>query len=315
MRDYPQIYSQRDPRWANQRLGTVNGNTIGQAGCYDTCFAMKASFYGHLITPNALDDIFTNQNIYINDAGEHTQPSDLLADNSLTQVYPDVKFQQTYNFSSGPADLNLLKNLSNDPSTTVTLELDFDHDPNDGIQTHFVELHSFDDTSLRIYDPWDGLEKEFSQSYGTNPGLTIQKFVVYQGQIPQPVQSQPVLSDDDLRALSVIRDGYRSILLADGTHFGNEEAVARAGVDAINKLAQAQTDLDNANITINSLKAQLADFQASSTTQSLTDDVITPSQASILTPATPQIVVQEPIFSGKFAFLANLLYQFAKAIG
>ena len=62
MRTYPQIYSQRDPQWASQKLGTVIGATIGQYGCFITSFAMIARYYGHQITPNALNDIFTQKN-------------------------------------------------------------------------------------------------------------------------------------------------------------------------------------------------------------------------------------------------------------
>jgi len=174
MRTYPQIYSQRDPQWASQRLGTVDGATIGQYGCYITSFAMTAGYFGHQITPNALDDIFTNKQLYAN--------GDLINnDGDLSKVFPDILFQQAYDYSNNPADLNLLKQLLADDTLAVIIELDFDHDPNDGIQTHFVCLHDYDGTTFKIYDPWYGTDDDFSLHYGSNPAQTIQKFVVYKG--------------------------------------------------------------------------------------------------------------------------------------
>lgn len=174
MRTFPQIYSQRDSQWASQRLGTVDGVTIGQYGCYITSFAMIAGYFGHQISPNALDDIFTNKGLY-------TDGDLVKSDADLSQVFPDILFKQTYDYSNGPADLNLLQQLSADDSIAVILELDFDHDPNDGIQTHFVCLHEYDGNTFKIYDPWYGTDDDFSLHYGSNPSQTIQKFVVYKG--------------------------------------------------------------------------------------------------------------------------------------
>lgn len=174
MRNYPQIYSQRDPQWASQRLGTVNGATIGQYGCYITSFAMTACYFGHEIKPNALDDIFTNKQLYAD--------GDLISnDGDLSKVFPDIQFQKSYYYVNDPADLNLLKQLSSDDSLAIMLELDFDHDPTDGIQTHFVPLHEYDGNTLKIYDTWYGTDDDFSLHYGNNPTQTILKFVVYKG--------------------------------------------------------------------------------------------------------------------------------------
>src|SRR5258708_1266390 len=168
MRVFPAIYGQQDPRWNGQRLGTANGATIGAYGCYLTCFAMKAGYYGHPITPAPLDDLFTNRNLYTD--------GDEMSDAQLAAVYPDISFQHAYTYSGVPADLSLLKQLSADGALTVTLELDFDHDPNDGIQTHFVELQSYDGHTLLIVDPWYsdtngryGEVANFSAHYGGDP--------------------------------------------------------------------------------------------------------------------------------------------------
>lgn len=183
MRDYT-IYGQRDPRWSAQRLGTVNGSTLGAYGCYTTCFAMLACWGGHNVTPADLDNLFTDRGLYVS--------GNLCTDNILTKVYPDCQYQKTYNYASSLADLNLLKSLMADPLNNVILGLDFNHNPADGVQTHFVICQSFDGYTLVIADPWTGKVNNFSVLYGTNPAQTIQKFVVYR--ITPPAQPAPVVT-------------------------------------------------------------------------------------------------------------------------
>src|ERR1035437_9350383 len=125
MKQLPVVYSQRDPKWASQRLGTVDGSTIGAYGCYISSFSMMANFYGHSVTPAQLDDIYTNNGFYVN--------GNLCTDGSLQRAFADCVYQKTYSYTSSPADLNLLKSLLDDANTLVILELDFDHNPNDGI--------------------------------------------------------------------------------------------------------------------------------------------------------------------------------------
>lgn len=134
---------------------------------------MTAGYFHHEITPNALDDIFTNKKYYVS--------GNLLTDDALTKVFPEISYQKTYSYKDIPADLNLLKQLAQDDTLAIVLCIDFDHDPNDGIQTHFVCVHSYEGNNLKIYDPWYGTDDDFSLHYGNNPALTIQKFIVYKG--------------------------------------------------------------------------------------------------------------------------------------
>lgn len=181
MRQYPFIYSQRNSQWSGQRLGTVNGTTIGSDGCYITCFAMAASSCGHTINPPQLDDLFTNNHWYYNSKGTHTDPANLLADPDLEKAFPDIKYQKTYWFSDIPADLNILKNLLADSGNIVILEVDFNHNPSDGTQTHFVIAKECDGQNVTIIDPWYGSTNDFKTHYGDNPKQTIIKYIVYRG--------------------------------------------------------------------------------------------------------------------------------------
>lgn len=168
------IYSQRDPRWASQRLGTCDGTTIGGYGCYISSMAMVGSHFGHGETPADLDNIFTDRNLYVDGC--------LCVDNMLQSVFPEINYIETFDFSSRPADLSVLRNSYEDE---YIIEVDFDHNSNDGIQTHFVRFVSWDGQTLIIDDPWFGTEDNFATNYGTDFGTTIQKIVHYRG--PSPV--------------------------------------------------------------------------------------------------------------------------------
>jgi len=149
-------------------LGTAEGATISLFGCLICSFAAKACYYGHQITPDALNDIFTRQNLYAN--GDYVSN-----DNDLQQVFPDIQYVQSYHYEKIPADLGLLKQLSGDDTLTVTLEIDLG-----GGSTHFVELHWCDGTTVQIYNPYYGSDEDFRLHYG-DPAGNIMKFVVYKG--------------------------------------------------------------------------------------------------------------------------------------
>jgi hypothetical protein len=212
MRTIPKIFSQRDSQWASQRLGTVNGTTIGSDGCYVTSFATVASYYGKDITPAKLDDWFTNGHVYYNTAGNHNDPANLCSDDMLQVVFGDILYQKTYNYANSPADLNLLKSLLADPSLSVILEVDFNHSPNDGIQTHFLVAVDCDGTSVKVADPWSlpgGQVEDFSKNYGSNPAQTILKYVVYKGNPPKVSVDGNYFVDGDLKLDFTNRDSMK----------------------------------------------------------------------------------------------------------
>jgi len=53
------FYSQKDPKWINQRLGTCNGETLGKSGCKVACYAMLDGR-----TPAEVDDLLTEKGGY-----------------------------------------------------------------------------------------------------------------------------------------------------------------------------------------------------------------------------------------------------------
>lgn len=178
-RTIPDVYVQRDPRWANQRLGTCAGTLIGPEGCYLTSFAMMAGYYGHHVAPDALNNAFALKGLYADGC--------LMNDNQLARLYPDLALEAVHDWSQVPADLGVIARAMADPALSVVLELDFDHNPADGTQTHFVLAAGGPADNPWIYDPWygDGAHPQpLAQNYGSTPAQTIQKAVIYRGPDP-----------------------------------------------------------------------------------------------------------------------------------
>lgn len=259
MRTLPKVYSQRDPQWASQRLGTVDGSTIGLQGCYVSSFAMIAEYYGKNVTPAQLDDLFTNLHVYVNDQGQHIDPANEATDNMLQTIYGDIIFQKTYDYANNPADLGVLKTLLADPTVSVILELDFDHNPNDGIQTHFVVAVDCDGSQVTIADPWYGSEDNFTKNYGNNPTQTILKYVVYRGTPVQQASTANMYGGLDLnnpesmkpcvdlfnqwKNGELIDKAKYAVAVANGAEY---EAFVNAGYKSVDDITKVISDLKTA---------------------------------------------------------------------
>lgn len=177
VKNFPALYAQRDPRWASQRLGTADGITLGQYGCYVTSMAMLACYYGHTITPAALDDLYTARGIYVD--------GDMMPDDAVHRAFPDLTLVAVHDYSNGPADLGLLRSIAADPTLMAVIGLDFDHNPSDGVQTHFSPLAGCDGVHVQLADTWyGGIIADMTVNYGSDPATTIQKVVVYRGPAP-----------------------------------------------------------------------------------------------------------------------------------
>jgi hypothetical protein len=243
MRQYPVIYNQRDSLWASHPVGDgVDGATIALYGCFITAWASKAGYYGHPITPPSLNDRFVQQHLFFE--------GDLVSsDADLQTVFPDIRYLQTDHYEKIPADLGQLKRLSDDPTITVTLEIDLGAG-----NTHFVELHWCDGTTVQIYNPYYGSDEDFRLHYG-DPAGNILKYVVYQG---TPVTaSVPVPSEtfDRLVHNSTQWDGCCDYFtLPHNSDFGE----VKTSVDRLKQnLADAEKDAKNASDSASALADQI----------------------------------------------------------
>ncbi len=168
------MFSQRDSQWANIRLGTVDGTTIGQFGCYVSVLAEIARHFHKIVDPETLDDYFTRNGLYID--------GNLCYPGILSKAYSDIPYIERWDFYDVPARLDMLVNSFEDE---YAIEVDFDHNPSNGTQTHFLRFVSYNNGILIVGDPWYGDEIVFTDRYG-DPATTIQQIVHYRGPLPTP---------------------------------------------------------------------------------------------------------------------------------
>jgi hypothetical protein len=170
MKQFPVIYNQND---YIDLLGNSTVNTIKSSGCFLTSGAIKLGYYGITITPPDLNKLLIQKGLYSN--------SDLLSDNWISSVYPEVKYLKTFDYEPIPTDLQNIASLLSDPAITLTIRINLG-----GGNLHFVEAVNCDGTTLHIANPISGMVEDFSQRYG-NPVTANLHVLVYTGVVPQPV--------------------------------------------------------------------------------------------------------------------------------
>ena len=57
-------WGQRDPLWADKKLGTSTTTTIGQAGCLLVCHSILLSYYGHDFHPDDLNEFYKTRGVF-----------------------------------------------------------------------------------------------------------------------------------------------------------------------------------------------------------------------------------------------------------
>ncbi len=171
----PVIYNQND--YGAVDLGTSSIETIQAGGCLDCSFAMLASFFGHQENPVQMNQLFIDKGVYVE--------TDLLPDNALTQIFPDIKYVNTLNYEPVPTDLNTIKTLLDDPTKGLILRINFGNS-----NYHFVFVVACDGTTLHIANPLSGVIEDFSQRYG-NPITANLHVLVYTGPVPTPPSPTP----------------------------------------------------------------------------------------------------------------------------
>jgi hypothetical protein len=147
--------SQRNPTWAGVRLGTVNGITIGAAGCFITSAAMIAThFLGRLVTPLEIDTLLTDRNLYVS--------GDLYPPVGLHLLFPQIELQWIHDWP-GPANLNDLV-MADDEERLVS------------ISTAAFPLHALRAYGGAIFDdPWYGDRTSWPAHH---PGISLAAGIV-----------------------------------------------------------------------------------------------------------------------------------------
>lgn len=158
----PSIQSQRDPRWADVKLGT-SGVTIGGYGCAITCWAM----WLNAVTRQNNHDPLTVNNALL-DFGGYVS-GNLLAWQKLPAIYIGVKYDGRIDCPTTPAPLNEIDDML-ERDLPVIVYVDFSTAPN--LQQHFVLITGKQGDNYVIRDPWHGDESLITR-YGKTPQQAI----------------------------------------------------------------------------------------------------------------------------------------------
>lgn len=173
-------YSQRDSRWANQRLGTVNGTTIGSDGCVISCHAMRLTWGGKAMTPADLDNFLTDNNLYY--SGNLWVPS------RASQIWDKYKYIKTTYCENTPAPIADIKTAIDrgQPPTLWVI--------NGGVR-HNVLAVGYDGDQIYVNDPWMGDRVRMDQRWG-NSASVILSVDYYEGPMPDSTTYVQVPSKD-----------------------------------------------------------------------------------------------------------------------
>ena len=162
------MYSQRDLRWSWQYVGSSN-RTIYRVGCLLTCFAQLLTSHGYGFSPAQLNKYFKLTRRYIQ--------TNILNDNAIEIVNPNIKHVGTVAYPKKPVNLSLLEC---EPGEEIILKVDYNNDPKDGEQRHFVLMKSWDGKdTIMIADPLGGWVGDFRQRYGDSR-YNILKIIKYE---------------------------------------------------------------------------------------------------------------------------------------
>lgn len=153
------IWSQRDPHWATQRLGIIDGTTIGGQGCLITSIAMMNAGFdpGNQLNPSQVDNLFTAQGGYAN--------GNLVIWTAINRILPNCALTGTISCAATAAPVQDLINHLEQQYLTI-LQVGFGGDPK---QMHFVLAYGHNGNDIMFHDPWYGDASSFATSkrYGT----------------------------------------------------------------------------------------------------------------------------------------------------
>ena len=146
------FYSQRDPRWCNQRMGS-SSDTIGEVGCYISSISMAYKKLGTNMTPS----------LYALDTSNFWS-------NTAFATNPDPPSGYTFKqigYSSGTVD-NELKN-----GRFVIAQMRM---PGTAVGMHFIVIISGSGGNYKIHDPWYGPDLNFSEHYSIGSIMSLRLF-------------------------------------------------------------------------------------------------------------------------------------------
>lgn len=150
-----QLWSQRDPRWANDRMG-ASYITLGQEGCLVTCTASLLNFLGIKVDPKTYNSLLTAR-------GGYAPP------NLMYWKMPDVLWKgeveraEYSGWFSGGKGWEAFANAILESGRPALAQVDFV--PGGAVNQHWVLLIGKIDGVWWCYDPWYGAVSALNARY------------------------------------------------------------------------------------------------------------------------------------------------------
>ena len=142
--------SQRDPRWAADRLG-ASKLTVGRYGCTTTCISMLSDYFGSFRSPK---DLAAVKSHYTKDG---------------LVLWPNMKFDkmQFIRREHGEPSLGSMMNTLNNPKTAVILQV------NNGQHWVVALRKSRTSNDYLVLDPWTGTKVWAKAAYHNITGAAF----------------------------------------------------------------------------------------------------------------------------------------------
>jgi len=138
------LYSQRDPRWANDRMGS-SAITLGQEGCLISTVASFMSFLGHQETPGSFNKKLTAN-------GGYASPN-LYYWNMPAVLFGDVLKSEDRSFSNGIGFEDEVTRILEEKRPVLAM---VDFIPGGTFNQHWVLIVGKVDGVFYLVDPWWG---------------------------------------------------------------------------------------------------------------------------------------------------------------
>lgn len=242
------IYAQRDPRWANLKLGNSQ-SSFGDYGCLLCCFASMANDCDKTVTPPQLNELLKEKNLYVE--------GDLLNDWVIENVYPDIKFLETKYYGDVYADLGYIREKLSEGKLLIA-GIDF-YPLTDYPDYHFVRIISSDDNGFKIMDPWYAEANQYISKYYGSAGRAILKVMVYQYTASENVlynkQKLAELLETEKKYQEFVSNGFLTFQSVRDSIEGYQSRITTLE----GQKASAQAELKNRIDQVSRLKQQLLD--------------------------------------------------------
>lgn len=199
-------YSQQDPQWKNDKIGSGPDN-IGYVGCALTCVAMYLSGWGFVETPGSLNRKLRVNGGFIKEA---------IVWGAVNRIYPQINSTGLTICTNTDAPLAQI-DASLAAGQPLIVEVDFS--PASGLQTHWILLYAKKDNDYLVLDPWpypsDANEVTLLSRFGHGrpPKRVIKAIAWYHSSIsgpsPAPPMPPPVETDLYVRVVATATAGLR----------------------------------------------------------------------------------------------------------